>query len=100
RGRVPRDHEAVEREGDALDAVPRPEPELLLLLLEGRAVHGLLGVREGAAGERPLRRRALLAGLPGLHGGRRVGRPARGRRGAQAGLESTCTSASTTWGSN
>ena len=36
---VPGGLEALERQGDALDAVPRPEPALLLLVLEGRPVH-------------------------------------------------------------
>ncbi len=79
---VPRDHEALERQGVALDPVPRPEPALLLLVLEGRPVHRLLGLRGGAPGERPLRRRALLDGLPGLHGRRRLRGDPRGERGA------------------
>ena len=34
--------QAVERQGDALDAVPRPAPQLLVLVLERRAVHVVL----------------------------------------------------------
>ena len=74
---VPRDHGAVDGQGDTVDAVPGSAAELLVLVLEAGAVRRLLRLRGRPAGEHPLRRRALLAGLPGLHGGRRE----RGRTG-------------------
>src|SRR5881392_1628672 len=40
--------------------------ERVVLVLEGRPVHEVLGHGEGAAGQLPLRRRAHLAGLPGV----------------------------------
>ena len=43
-------------------------------------------LRGRGAGQHPLRRRAHLAGLPGLHGGRRERGRARGRRGARRDL--------------
>ena len=44
----------------------QPVDEGLLLLLEGRPVHGVLGRRARALGQLPLRRRAHLDRLPGL----------------------------------
>ena len=55
---------------------------LLVLVLEGRAVHDLRRVRGCPTGSDPLCRRALLAELPGLHGGGRV----RGAQGGAGGL--------------
>ena len=49
RADLPRHHAAVERQGDALDAVHRPELPLLVLVLEAGPVHGLQRLREGAA---------------------------------------------------
>src|SRR5262249_25745099 len=54
--------------------------EGLLLVLEGRSVHEVLGDGEDAAGQLPLRRRAHLAGLPGLPERRRRNRRARRER--------------------
>ena len=82
RDALPGHLEAVEREGVAVDAVPRSEPEPRVLVLEARAVRRLLRLRGCRAGQHPLRRRALLAGLPGLHGRRRSGGRPRGGRGA------------------
>jgi Flavin containing amine oxidoreductase len=48
---LPLPHETVERQGDALDVVHRPELPLLLLLLETRPVHQLQRLRKGAAGK-------------------------------------------------
>ena len=63
-------------QGDAVDAVPRPAAQLLVLLLAPRPVHVVRRLRGRGAGQHPLRRRAQLAGLPGLHGRRRErGRP-------------------------
>ncbi len=78
--------EAVEREGDIVDAVPRSAAQLLVLVLARRAVHVVLRLRRRAAGEHPLRRRALLAGLPGLHGGRRERGDPRGERDSRRQL--------------
>ena len=48
-----------------------PVDEGLVLLLEGGPVHEVLGRRERGQRHLPLRRRAHLAGLPGLPAGRR-----------------------------
>src|SRR5205823_4628208 len=80
RGGLPGDHEAVDGPGDALDAFPRPAAQLLVRVLEAGTVRRLLRIRRKGAGADPLRRRALLAGLPGLHGRRRVGGRPRGER--------------------
>src|SRR5205823_13953683 len=68
RAGVPRHHPPMERPGDSGRAADEPIPARLLLLLEGRSVHPVRGLREGAAtgphdGQMPFRRRALLAGL-------------------------------------
>ena len=57
-----------------------PVDEGLVLVLEGRAVHEVLRDGEGPPGELPLRRRAHLAGLPGLPERRRRDRRAGRRR--------------------
>jgi monoamine oxidase len=80
RDRLPGDHEAVERKGVALDAFPRSAAQLLVLVLAGGPVHRVLRLRGRRARQHPLRRRALLDELPGLHGRRRRGRRA-GRQG-------------------
>ena len=58
--------DAVERQGDALHPVHRPELPLLLLVLEARPVHRLQRLRKRAPGEHPLRRRALLDNFQGF----------------------------------
>ena len=89
RAGLPRHHRAVERQGDALDAGARPEPALLLLVLEARQYTASAATRASRQGNDPLRRRALLAGLPGLHGRRRVGgRPCGATR--SSGISRSC----------
>ena len=49
---LPRDHAALERPGDPVDPVPRPEPALLVRVLARRAVHEVQRLRGSAAGPR------------------------------------------------
>ena len=79
---LPRHHAALERPGQPVHPVPRPEPALLVRVLARRAVHEVQRLRGSGAGPRgpdPLRRRALLHRLPGIHGRRR----GRGRPGGE-----------------
>ena len=71
---------ALERQGDVVDAVSRPEPVLLILVLARRPVHLVQRVRGRRTRADPFRRRALLDRLPGLHG-------RRGGEGGRAALE-------------
>src|SRR5215471_4393472 len=80
RADLPRHHRPVERQGDALHPLHRPELPLLVLLLEARPVHQLQRLRGRAPGQHPLRRRTLLHQLPGLHGRRRLRRRPRRER--------------------
>jgi hypothetical protein len=67
---VARHREFVERPRDALDAVARAQPARQLLVLDARPIYEVRRLRGPAAGQLPLRGRTLLAGLPGVHGGR------------------------------
>ena len=80
RADLPRHHRPVERQSDALHPLHRPEPPLLLLLLEARPVHRLQRLRRRPPGQHPLRRGTLLHQLPGLHGRRRLRRRPRRKR--------------------
>lgn len=82
RAGVPGDHATVDREGDAVGLGAEPEQLRVLLVLADRVLPALRGVRGRPAGQRPLRRGALLDGLPGVHGGWRQRGTAGGGRGA------------------
>ena len=61
-----------------LAARARSQSRRVLFLLESGPIHRIRRLREGAAGQHLLRRRALLGRLSGFHGGRRGRRCARG----------------------
>ena len=81
RDRVARSRGRVERAGDPVRALPRPEPERVVLVLPGRAVSGVRRLRGRPAAQRSLRGRAHVDGVPGVHGGGRR----RGRAGGPSG---------------
>jgi len=85
RAGVPRHNEALERARHPRHPTHQSLPARLVLVLEGRPVHGVQRLRESPPARSdhrqvPLRGRTLLDQLPGLHGRWGGGRRAGGRR--------------------